>query len=187
MRGGYDNALQAVSSEVCSSSVKRTGLGFASAVNELDGFSEIARKRQHEAQSSNPFCNGAEKHSAVHLLLGSQRPLSSSSLHTLADCDLAQPCCNGVRRWNSPRALTKSLALGGVRHESVYEKKMREIRVVRARLRRLKQPSGAEEMNTTYSTYDEDPSQPPLSQPLLGSLKPSSPEEVFSAEYSLNT
>jgi hypothetical protein len=182
VRGGYDNALQTTGNEVCSGSVKGTGLGFTSAVIEFDGCNEIARKRQHEVWSSNPYCNGAEKYSAVRLLLGCQRPLSSSSLHTLADCESAQPCRNGVRQCSSPRTLTESLALGGVRHESVYEKKMREIRVVRARLRRMNRPSGAEDTNATYSTYDENPSQPPpLSQPLLGSLKPTSPVEVFSS------
>lgn len=166
VRGDYDNALQTASNGVCSDLVRHTGLRFASGVVELDGFNEIARKRQHEARSSSLYCNG---------VLGS--PLSSSSLHTLADCKSVQLCCNGIRRWNSPRTLGKSLALGGVRHESVYEKKMREIRVVRARQRRMKQAEGTD---IAYSTYEEDPSQPPLSQPLLGSLKPVSPEEVGS-------
>ncbi|KAG0557781.1 hypothetical protein M758_11G152800 [Ceratodon purpureus] len=174
MRGGCNNVLQTMSNEVCSGSVKDTGLGFASAESELN---VIARKRQNEAPSWSTYSVGGEKCLAGHFLLGTQRPLSSSSLHTLADCQSVQPCRNGLREWNSPWTFSKSLRLRGIRHESVYEKKMREIRLVRARLRRMQQPSGADEMNTTYSTYDEDPSQPPLSQPLRGSLRPTSPEE----------
>lgn len=76
------------------------------------------------------------------------------------------------KQWNG---MSKSqLALGGVRNESTYEKRMREIRIVRARQRRLRQPSEL----VTDADY-EDPSQPPLSQPLLGSLEPTSPEEVY--------
>lgn len=94
-------------------------------------------------------------------------------LHTMADSKSVQPCCN-YRSKQGNAALIKSLvALGGIRHESVFDKRMREIKAVRARQRRPKQPS-------EYSTYDdnEDPAQPPLSQPLLGSLKPTCPEEV---------
>lgn len=147
VRGGYYSAVPAACSGVCSSSVKHPELGFL----EVDGFREIARKRQL-------FGNGAEK-----------------CLYTMADSKTVQPCCNFRARECSAG---KPFALGGVRHESVFEKRMREIRTVRARQRRMKHPSVAQDSTTEYSTLDEDPAQPPLSQPLLGSLKPTSPEEV---------
>lgn len=89
-------------------------------------------------------------------------------LHTMVE--------SKAKRWNG---MSKSLrALGSVRDESTYEKRMREIRIVRARQRRLKQPSELVD-DADY----EDPPQPPLSQPLLGSLEPTSPEEVYHSPY----
>ena len=75
--------------------------------------------------------------------------------------------------------ILRSFAVGGIRHKSVINKKLREVQVVQARLRRMKRKGFTDEVhNPMYSSNNNDGTQPPLSQPLLGSLEPTCPEEV---------
>ncbi|XP_073390459.1 phospholipid scramblase family protein C343.06c isoform X3 [Physcomitrium patens] len=176
--GDWDGVLQTLHCGIYLGSVKHTDLEFATGATDSPVFNEGARNRQYQGCASELHHNGSWKYFAVNpQQLGRWRTLPFSSLHTLADCESARPCWNRSGRCKSPWSLSRSLALGGVRHESVYEKRMREIRSVRARGRRMKQSSEAYDTDTS-AAYDEDPSQPPLSQPLRGSLKPSSPEEM---------
>lgn len=181
VRGGYDSFCHTSKSGVDVAVVKPTRTGLIS--TELR--EEVMQKKGFDTNWS-----GIEKNITSHL----QHPgrgitLISSFLHTLANTGSAHPCCNSSIWWKSKNSgFIKPLAIGGVRHESVYEKKMQEIRLVRARQRRVKRaallddahiPSNSNSAHTpSYSNYNEDPTQPPLSQPLVGSLVPTCPEEV---------
>jgi hypothetical protein len=181
VRGCYDSFSHTSKSGVDVAVVKPTHTGLIS--TELR--EEVMQKKGFDTNWS-----GIEKNITSHL----QHPgrgitLISSFLHTLANTGSAHPCCNSSIWWKSKTGgFLKPLAIGGVRHESVYEKKMQEIRLVRARQRRVKRaalldgahiPSNSNSAHTpSYSNYNEDPTQPPLSQPLVGSLVPTCPEEV---------
>lgn len=172
VRGGHDSFCYTSKSGVDVAVVKPIHTGLVS--TELR--EEVLHKKGFDTNWS-----GTEKNITSHLQhLGRGITLNSSFLHTLANTGSAHSCCNSSI-WCKSKigGFLKPLAIGGVRHESVYEKKMQEIKLVRARQRRVKRAALLDSAHTpSYSNYSEGPTQPPISQPLVGSLVPTCPEEV---------
>lgn len=172
VRGGYDSFCHTSHSGVDVAVVKPTYTGLISTELRED----VIQERGFDTNWS-----GTEKNVISHLQhTGRGITLNRSSLHTLASSGSAHPCCDSsIWRKSQSGGFLKPLAIGGVRHESVYEKKMREIKLVRAHQRRDKRTTLLDDTQTPLnSNYNEDPTQPPLSQPLVGSLVPTCPEEV---------